>query len=36
MDSRTVMELVLVAVLAVLGIAMTVCESRKVAEPTTV
>ena len=36
MDSRTVMELVLVAVLAVLGIAMTVCESRRVAEPTTV
>lgn len=36
MDSRTVMELVLVAVLAVLGIAMTVCESRRVTEPTTV
>ena len=36
MDSRTVMELVLVAVLAVLGIVLTACESRRVTEPTTV
>ena len=36
MDSRTVMELVLVAVLAVLGIVLTACESRRVTEPITV